>query len=924
MLASGTILFRSEANAMHDLSRRELMAGATAAGAAMLVSAPRSGAALATEGEVPLHLLEPHAFPGAGVTFGLPWAKGTTAKDVGFTLSADGAALPLQSWPLAYWPDGSLKWTAHATVLPAGNAKAFALAKGGGAQGRSGPTVTVADGPEIVVDTGAVRASIPRSGTQVFSSLAVNGTDVARGGRLVLVLQDKPHPDDEGAVARTTFAGTIGKATVEQQGPVRTVVKLEGTHVAGDRRALPFVVRLYFYAGSPAVRLVHTFTYDLDDQRDFIAGLGVRFDVPMRDAPHDRHVRFVGKDDGVFAEAVRGLTGLRRDPGPDARAAQWEGTKVPAPETWPGTSGRSAAERVQYIPAWGDYSLRQLSADGFDIRKRTRAGHAWIPAAADTRASGTAYLGGASGGVAFGMRDFWQRHPTALDLRNAHADLASATVWFYSPDAPAMDVRFYHDGMGQDTHQKQYQGGLEITYEDYEPGYGTAVGISRTSEVHLMPVAATPSRESLAAFAKVVTAPPQLVSTPETYASAGTFGGLWKPIEADTPAKKKIEYHLDFLVNYYLRETEQRHWYGFWDFGDFMHTYDEDRHCWRYDVGGFAWDNSELSPDLFLWYSFLRTGRADLFRFAEAQVKHTSDVDSYHAGPYRLLGTRHGVQHWGDSAKQLRISTAIYRRFYYYLTADDRIGDHLRALREADATFMTTDPIRKVRKDGDTYRPEPNALSVGFGTDWGSIAIAFLTEYERTLDEEIKAKLLNSMRSIGGMPHGFFSGGGRYDLATGAFTKNDDNVSISHLSAAFGLPEVCAELIQNFDVPEFTKAWLDYAQHYNTPAAERAKILGFNQRNQILVDGHSRATAFAAVMRRDDALARRAWHELLSDNVNPNAPIRWPDTPLREVRPPQVLKAIQESRLSTNSVAQWATAAIENLALIPHALPEDL
>jgi hypothetical protein len=28
--------------------------------------------------------------------------------------SADGAAVALQTWPLAYWPDGSLKWTAHA------------------------------------------------------------------------------------------------------------------------------------------------------------------------------------------------------------------------------------------------------------------------------------------------------------------------------------------------------------------------------------------------------------------------------------------------------------------------------------------------------------------------------------------------------------------------------------------------------------------------------------------------------------------------------------------------------------------------------------------------------------------------------------------------------------------------------------------
>jgi len=34
--------------------------------------------------------------------------------------------------------------------------------------------------------------------------------------------------------------------------------------------------------------------------------------------------------------------------------------------------------------------------------------------------------------------------------------------------------------------------------------------------------------------------------------------------------------------------TRLRHlrWYGFWNFGDVMHTYDSYRHVWRYDVGG--------------------------------------------------------------------------------------------------------------------------------------------------------------------------------------------------------------------------------------------------------------------------------------------------------------------------------------------------
>ncbi len=916
------------AKSVSEISRRGVLAGAGAATA--LAAAGRVGVAsagvetiqadAAPANSASLKFLDSAPLAsGTGVTFGLPWPKGALTKETQFSLGADGGGgIPVQSWPTAYWPDGSLKWTAHAATVSA--AKSFTL-KHGDAPESPKSTIVITDAAnEITINTGALTTTLPKSGTTLVSSLSIDGRQKLTHGRLVLTLQDAPAPDDAGKLTRTNFAGTIEKVTVEQSGPIRAVVKIEGSHSDGTRKALPFAVRLYFYAGSAEVKLTHTFTYDLDDQKDFIAALGLRFDVPMTDDAFNRHVRFVGKDGGVWAEAVQGLTGLRRDPGGNIRAEQWNGRKAPEPAAW---SGRPAADRVQYIPVWGDFSLRQLSADGFDIRKRTKPGHAWIASAADTRAAGTAYVGGASGGVAFGLRDFWQRHPTALDVRNAHTSAATTTIWFYSPDAPAMDVRFYHDGMGQDTHRKQYDGGLEITYEDYEPGYGTAVGVARTSEVTLLPLATTPSREALAAFATTVSHPPLLVSTPDTYRAAGVFGGLWTPVDTSTPSKAKVEAKLDFLINYYLKEVEQRHWYGFWDFGDIMHTYDDDRHCWRYDVGGFAWDNSELSPDLWIWMSFLRTGRADIFRFAEAMIKHTTDVDSYHAGPFKLLGTRHGVQHWGDSAKQLRISTAIYRRFYYYLTANERIGDCLTALRDADTTFLTTDPGRKLRRDGDPYKPEPHALAVGLGTDWGSLAGAFLTEYERTLDEKIKAKLLNNMKSIGQMPHGFFSGGGKYDLDTGIFTKNNDGVEGSHLMAAFGLPEICAELIQNFDVPEFEKAWLQYAHHYNTPRAERQKLLGFDEKNGILVDGHARGTAWAAVQLKDEALAKRAWHELLSGNVDPRAPISWPaangTTP---VLPPNVLKPIQEAKLSTNGIAQWGTAAIELLALIPESIPD--
>ena len=106
-------------------------------------------------------------------------------------------------------------------------------------------------------------------------------------------------------------------------------------------------------------------------------------------------------------------------------------------------------------------------------------------------------------------------------------------------------------------------------------------------------------------------------------------------------------------------------------------------------------------------------------------TRHTGEVDVYHLGQWAGLGTRHGVQHWADSAKQQRISTAIYRRFYYYLTADERTGDLLSELVDSDRTFLVLDPLRKIRTE--PYTPDPHALAIGLGTDWSGLAAAWLT-----------------------------------------------------------------------------------------------------------------------------------------------------------------------------------------------------
>ena len=118
-----------------------------------------------------------------------------------------------------------------------------------------------------------------------------------------------------------------------------------------------------------------------------------------------------------------------------------------------------------------------------------------------------------------------------------------------------------------------------------------------------------------------------------------------------------------------------------------MHTYDPIRHCWRYDMGGFAWQNTELVPTYWLWLYFLRTGREDVFTVAEAMSRHCSEVDFYHFGPMAGIGSRHNVRHWGCSCKEPRVSMAGHHRVYYYLTGDARIGDAMADAKDADLSL---------------------------------------------------------------------------------------------------------------------------------------------------------------------------------------------------------------------------------------------
>jgi hypothetical protein len=859
--------------------------------ASVLACAAWTALAAAEPAAVALHWLEqpPAASAATGVSWGVPWPRGTVQKGQSFALrTADGRTLPVQTWPLAYWPDGSLKWTGHAAIADRSTTGTISLVPG------SAPAPTAAvratsSATGVEIDTGVLQCRIPASGPAFLSGLKIGGRVVAQEGVLVAQREDRSGAGDGSVVRIEGFTSRVTSVTLEQSGPLRAVVKIEGRHQAdkSDRAWLPFTLRLYFYAGSDAVRLVHSFIFDGDQQKDFIRGLGVRFTVPLQEELQNRHVRLTGEDTGVFAEPVRLITG-REPRDPTLLTNQIAGRKVPALNDLPDKA--MAAQ----LAAWDAFKLVQESADSFTIQKRTNARSAWINAAAGRRSPGLAFVGDTSGGLALGLRNFWQMAPRALEIQGATTPVATVTAWLWSPDAPAMDMRHYDTEIH----------GLQATYEDIDDlSFSTATGVARTNELVLQASAAVPANPALVALAGEDATPARLVCTPEYYHSAGVFG-YWSLPNRTTPAASALEDQLDRMFAFYHGQVEQRRWYGFWDYGDVMHTYDPIRHMWKYDVGGYAWMNSEEAPDMWLWYSFLRTGRADIFRMAEAMTRHTQEVDVYHLGRFMGLGSRHNVRHWGDGSKEARISQAMLKRFYYYLTTDERTGDLMHEVVNADYSLVEVDPLRKILPK--TQYPT-HARS---GPDWLACAGNWMTEWERTGDTQWRDKIITGMKDLAAMPGGLrtaLSFG--YDPKTGHLYDVPDKQKTGQFVMIFGGAETGFELGTLIDVPEWSKAWMDLCEDWaKTGAGDMAG---------------PRAAGFAAFMKNDATLGRRAW-ELMSKPGDATGRERFPAKfsviPSADVPQPgdEVF-----GDMATGHLSQWALNIIVTLELAGRWLPPD-
>ncbi|KAF4616545.1 hypothetical protein D9613_008386 [Agrocybe pediades] len=901
----------------------------------------------AAQAGVDVHWLDGSA-PGTlptGTAFGIPWQQGVVDRTTPFSATGKAGGVPMQTWPMAYWPDGSLKWTGHAISADSLTAigSGLTVAQGTPTEPSSPVKVATASDGSIIMSTGDFSATFAAAGgTTIVSSISLSGSKLAQNGQLVVRLQNAPDPDFSSALSDITngevvqppivqtMLGRVDSIVAEQSGPVRGVVKVTGKYTSGSSGGhadfLPFTVRFYLAAGATALRTVHFFIFDGDQQKDFIKGLGFQFSTPMTDLLHDRHVRFLNTVPvptqtpappsepaipGLWGEPIRVVSGLRRDATAAVLDPQFNGLPTPDVSTWPTT----VSSELDMLAVWSDYSLEQLSSEHFQIYKRTDKGNAVsflraTGSGSGKRAAGLGYIGGArGGGVVFAMKDFWQGAPRSLDIRGAGTDTATTTLWAYSPKAPAMDMRHY-DTVGH---------GLDLAYEDVGNPDPNPIGVGRSYEFSLQLFSATPSRATLAQLAVVHTEIPQLICTPEFYASQKIFGGRWNVPDTTTTGAAALEKRKSDLLDFYVAEPDQRQFYGFWNYGDIMHTYDQTRHNWRYDVGGYAWDNGELSSDLWLWMSFLRTGRADVFRMAHAMTRHLSEVDFHHIGPFAGLGSRHNVSHWGDGAKEARVAGSTLKRPFYYLTTDELVGDLMDYSLQADQTIMTWDPLRKVL-------PPPPPQGPGrlrIGPDWTTLAGNWFTKWERTNDTTWRDRIKTGMSDIGGFKYGLFTGNGTavgWNADTAHLVDEGGEGAGSYsLVMIFGGGELLMEAMDLItDEPAFDAAWLDFCRLYNGSDADKIARYGKTFGSKDFPQYYAKLQAYAGQRLNDTSLKQAAW-----DIINKNTVGVW--APVQTIGGTDVLNQIREiPNLGTNDAGQLSLSEYAVLAIAPELAPNSL
>lgn len=202
------------------------------------------------------------------VTLGLPLAKGlvpcasaTPASCSGISkLGLTGVTVG-QFRCLVEWEDQSCKWVLVDTQvsLAGGGVNASVVLNNAGAGSFGGSNLATDNGATIAVNTGGATFTIRKANFNILDQVVVGGTTIVASGASTGLAIVGPAPGGTSCgTCTTTYTSSndaASTAVIEENGPVRAVIKADGAHKdSSGNTYMRWTVRLYFYKGKSYVR----------------------------------------------------------------------------------------------------------------------------------------------------------------------------------------------------------------------------------------------------------------------------------------------------------------------------------------------------------------------------------------------------------------------------------------------------------------------------------------------------------------------------------------------------------------------------------------------------------------------------------------------------------------------------------------------
>ena len=288
---------------------------------------PETPAGSVARAELPLTMLSeggaaPPDFP---LTAGIPFPRGVLGSAEHLRLmDGSGQEMPLQARALMHWPDGSVRVALLDTVVPAGleRDRPWTLEYGHDVR-RSTPDRGIESGEAtygLAVMTRFLAAQLNPRVSALFTRFS------SSSGPL-LTREDAP-PVIEITDADGKTYDTLGppeSLVVEESGPLRTVVRVDGHHTGASGRFFDYQIRFTFFAYWPGMKMSYRWGNDVAKD-EFSSFRQIRLRFPLALGPGAKCE--VGGDEaglGPFTRNVR-LEQLRDD---RYRVSGQEGRRAP-------------------------------------------------------------------------------------------------------------------------------------------------------------------------------------------------------------------------------------------------------------------------------------------------------------------------------------------------------------------------------------------------------------------------------------------------------------------------------------------------------------------------------------------------------------------------------------------------------------------